>query len=205
MRSHNRFRLPLLAAAFAAAAIAAAQAPQPAPSPANPAPPPPEARERADVSDAQLGLEVQARLYQQLDVSNVSALVRYGVATLDGTVRSEPDRLRAEELAREVNGVDSVVNEIVVADALLLAVADEGDAATRREGDSMEAAVIQSLRSDAKIGSRPINVTVDELTNTVTLTGQVTTEEEKETAGRLAVSAFPAGRVRNQLEVQQRL
>jgi hypothetical protein len=33
----------------------------------------------------------------------------------------------------------------------------------------------------------------------------VTTEEEKERAGQIAVSAFPAGTVRNQLEVRQRL
>ena len=206
MRSHYRFHVPLLAAC-ATVAIAAAQEPQPAPAApaANPAPPAPEARERVDVSDAQLGLEVQSRLYQQLDASTLSAVVRYGVATLDGTVRSEPDRQRAEVLAREVDGIDSVVNEIAVADALVIAVADEADAATQREGADIEMAVIQSLRSDATIGSRPIDVTVDELTNTVTLTGRVTTEEEKESAGRLAVSAFPAGQVRNQIEVQQRL
>lgn len=199
----SQYHLPLLAAACAAA-IATAQAPQPAP-PTTPPPSGADTRERVDVSDAQLGLEVQSRLYQRLDVSNVSALVRYGVATLDGTVRTEEDRRRAEELALEVRGVDSVVNEIKVADALILAVADEGDEVTRREGAEMEQAVIQSLRSDARIGSRPINVTVDELTNTVTLTGQVASEEEKEEAGKLAVSAFPAGRVRNQLEVRQRL
>jgi osmotically-inducible protein OsmY len=202
MRSHHHFHLPLFAAC-AIAAIATAQAQQPAP-PANPAPPAPEARERVDVSDAQLGLEVQARLHQ-LDLSNLSAVVRYGVATIDGTVRSESDRQRAEEVAREVDGVDSVVNELNVADPLVFALADEADAVTQREGLNIETAVTQSLRSDATIGSRPIRVTVDELTNTVTLTGQVATEEEKESAGRLAVSAFPAGRVRNQLEVQQRL
>ncbi len=202
MRSH--YHLPLIAAACAAAGIATAQAPRPAP-PATPPPPGAEAREHVDVSDAQLGLEVQSRLYQLLDVGNVSALVRYGVATLDGTVRTEEDRRRAEELALEVHGVDSVVNEIRVEDPLILAVADEGDEVTRREGAEMEQAVIQSLRSDATIGSRPINVMVDELTNTVTLTGTVASEEEKEEAGKLAVSAVPAGRVRNQLEVQQRL
>lgn len=208
MRSHYRHCLPLLAAC-AAAAIATAQAPGPAPSGNRsvdlPLPPAPEARERVDVSDAQLGLEVQARLYEQLDVSNLSAVVRYGVATLDGTVRAEPDRQRAEELAREIDGVESVVNQIAVAGALVLAVADEAEAVAEREGADIETAVTQSLRSDATIGSRSINVTVDELGNTVTLTGEVTSEEERESAGRLAVTAFPAGQVRNQLEVRQRL
>jgi osmotically-inducible protein OsmY len=55
------------------------------------------------------------------------------------------------------------------------------------------------------LGSRDIKVDADGLTNTVTLTGTVSTQEEKERAGQLAVSAFPAGQVRNQLEVRQRL
>jgi osmotically-inducible protein OsmY len=187
--------LPLLAACTVAV-IASAQ-PQPSP-------PAEGARDRPNVSDAQLGLEVQARLYQQLDVSNLSALVRYGVATLDGTVRTEPDRRRAEDLAREVRGVDSVVNELTVADPLLVAVADEANEVTQREGADLETRIHQALRSDAALGSRSIRVSSNELTNTVTLTGTVTTDEEKERAGRLAVGAFPAGQVRNQLAVEPR-
>ena len=55
------------------------------------------------------------------------------------------------------------------------------------------------------LGSRDIHVETDEIGNTVTLTGTVSTDDEKEHAGRVAVSAFPTGRVRNQLEVRQRL
>ena len=50
-----------------------------------------------------------------------------------------------------------------------------------------------------------ISIVVDETTNAVTLTGAVTTQEEKERAGLLAAEAFPAGQVRNLLEVRQRL
>jgi osmotically-inducible protein OsmY len=195
MDSPYRSILPLLAACTVAV-IASAQPP--------PSPPAEGARDRPNVSDAQLGLEVQARLYQQLDVSNLSALVRYGVATLDGTVRTEPERRRAEDLAREVRGVDSVVNELTVADPLLVAVADEANEVTQREGADLETRIHQALRSDAALGSRSIRVSSNELTNTVTLTGTVTTDEEKERAGRLAVGAFPAGQVRNQLAVEPR-
>jgi osmotically-inducible protein OsmY len=135
----------------------------------------------------------------------MSVLVRYGVATLDGVVRSEADRQRAGEIALEVPGVDSVVNELTVAPPTTVAAADEAQAITDRQNASVEDEIEQQLRADATLGSRDIQVVADGLTNTVTLTGTVSTEEEKENAGRIAVSAFPVGQVRNQLEVRQRL
>jgi osmotically-inducible protein OsmY len=158
-----------------------------------------------ETSDAHLGLEVQVRLMQELGVSNLSAIVRYGVATLDGMVRAEADIKRAEELALSVRGVNSVVNELSVAQPLAVAVADEAAAVREREGNDIETQVTSRLNADAVLGSRSIRVVVDELTNTVTLTGSVATAEEKERAGSLAVQAYPAGQIRNQLEVQQRL
>jgi osmotically-inducible protein OsmY len=196
---HHRL---LLLAVCAGAAAASAQAPQPAPS-ADSATPAAEARR--NVSDAQLGLEVQVQLFQELNVSNLSSIVRHGVATLDGMVNSETDRRRAEEIALTVPGVTSVVNELRVADASIIALANDAAALAERETLRIETAVTERLSSDATLGSRSIVVEADDLTNTVTLSGTVSTEAEKERAGQLAVSAFPAGQVRNQLEVQQRL
>ena len=193
--------LPLLAT-FAAAALASAQQEQ--------APPrtggerAPSTSERAGSSDPGLALEVQARLYQQLN-SNLSVLVRYGVATLDGVVRTEDDRQRAEAIALEVNGVKGVDNQLAVAPPLTVAAIDDAELSTRQENSNIEDNVEQRLRMDAALGSRDIRVVADGLTNTVTLSGTVSTEEEKERAGRIAVSAFPVGQVRNQLQVRQRL
>jgi osmotically-inducible protein OsmY len=197
-----QFHLSLLAGC-AAVAVLSAQQPPPSTPPA--ADVTPTVRERRNVSDAHLGLEVQARLSQELGVSNLSALVRQGVATLDGIVQSENDRQRAEQLALEVDGVDSVLNELSVASPTAIAIANEAAAVADRESTDLEAAVTQRLQSDAVIGSRAISVEADELTNTITLNGIVTTQEEKDRAGQLAVEAFPAGQVRNQLEVRQRL
>jgi osmotically-inducible protein OsmY len=207
MRRDPHLLISLLAACTAAA-IVSAQAPETAPPP-QPAAPTADsaapARERVTASDAQLGLEVQVRLFQELGVSNLSAIVRYGVVTLDGMVRTEADIKRAEELALQVRGVNSVVNELSVAPPLAVAVANDAAAVRQREGNDIEAAVTGSLNADAALGSRSIRVVVDELTNTVTLTGSVATPAEKERAGMLAVQAYPAGQVRNQLEVRQRL
>jgi osmotically-inducible protein OsmY len=201
MRRQQDLQLFLLVGC-AVAAFASAQAPQ-LTQHASDSPPP--VREHVNASDAQLGLEVQVLLFQELGVSNLSSIVRYGVVTLDGMVRSEADIKRAEALALQVRGVHSVVNELSVAPPLAVAVADEAAAVREREGANIEADVTARLNSDAALGSRPIRVVVDELTNTVTLTGSVATEDEKQRAGLLAVEAFPVGQVRNQLAVQQRL
>jgi osmotically-inducible protein OsmY len=194
--------LSLLVVCAAAAVISAQQPPESAPPDASPVP---EARETINVSDAQLGLEVQSRLYQALDVSNLSALVRYGVATLNGRVSTEADRQRAEQLALEVNGVESVVNELMVATPVVVALATQAQEIVAREDSDLETEVMNRLRLDPVLGSRDIHVKTDDVGNTLTLTGTVSTAEEKEQAGRIAVNSFPAGRVRNQLEIEQRL
>ena len=86
-----------------------------------------------------------------------------------------------------------------------MALANEANAVADRESTTIEIAVAAQLRSDPVLGSRAIRVVADDHTNTVTLTGTVSSEDEKEHAGRIAVSAFPAGQVRNQIEVRQRL
>ena len=145
------------------------------------------------------------QLFQELNVSNLSSIVRFGVVTLDGVVDSEADRRRAEEIALTVPGITRVVNELRIADASIVAITNDAAALAEREKARIETAVTERLSTDATLGSRSIVVEADDLTNTVTLSGTVSTEEEKERAGQLAVSAFPAGQVRNQLEVRQRL
>ena len=200
MRRHHY--LPLLAT-LAAATVASAQ-PEPSPPPSE-APSKPSTSERVGPSDPGLALEVQARLYQEMPNSSLSVLVRYSVATLNGNVRTDADRQRAESIALGVPGVAGVDNKLSVAPPVTVAAIEDAAVTTSRENDDIEEKVAQRLRTDPALGSREIRVIADGLTNTVTLSGTVSTEEEKERAGRIAVSAFPVGQVRNQLEVQQRL
>ena len=204
MRRHHIYCVPLLAT-LAASSVASAQQQERSEPPIAEVEPAPSTSERVGPSDPGLALEVQARLYQQLADSNMSVLVRYGVATLDGVVRTDADRHRAEEIALEVPGIESVVNELTVAPPVAIAAVDNAQAITQRENTSVEDEVAQQLRMDAALGSRDIRVVADKLTNTITLSGTVSTEDEKERAGQIAVKAFPIGQVRNQLEVRQRL
>ena len=196
------YYLPLLAT-FVAATAASAQGPESAPPTAETSNP--STSERVGPSDPGLSLEVQARLYQELPNSSLSVLVRYSVATLNGNVRTDADRQRAESIALGVPGVAGVDNKLSVAPPVTVAAIEDAAVTTSRENDDIEENVAQRLRTDPALGSREIRVIADGLTNTVTLSGTVSTEEEKERAGRIAVSAFPVGQVRNHLEVQQRL
>jgi osmotically-inducible protein OsmY len=205
MRQHHPYTLSLLATLAVSSVAPAQQQEERAEPPIAEVDPAPSTSERVGPSDPALALEVQARLYQAFPMSNMSVLVRYGVATLDGVVRSESDRQRAEGIALEVPGVERVVNDLSVAPPVTVAAADEAQAITERQNASVEEDIERRLRADATLGSRDIQVVADGLTNTVTLTGTVSTEEEKEQAGRIAVTAFPVGQVRNQLEVRQRL
>jgi osmotically-inducible protein OsmY len=157
------------------------------------------------VSDAHLGLEARARMYEGLGVSNLSVLARQGVATIGGTMRTEDDRQRAERLAREELGITNVSNELRIADPLTIALAEQAAATAEREKADVENMVKGRLRADVVPGSGSIEVTADETTSTVTLTGTVRTAAEKVSAGQVALAAFPAGNVRNLLEVRQRL
>ena len=165
--------------------------PQPAELPAEP-----DVREAIGPSDAALGLEVQARLYQALETVDLRVEVRDGVATLDGTVRTDSERLRAADIARDVTGVQRVLNELVVDTT------PADDTRLDRDGATLETAVAAELRGDPVLASRDIQVIADRRSNTVTLTGEVGSQSEKERATRIAASAFTAGHVRNRLQVR---
>jgi len=146
-------------------------------------------------SDAQVGLEVQAQLRQKTQVANFNSTIQNGVVTLRGTAHNDAERMQAEQLARQINGVARVENQIVV-DAGRAAAVDSNHSAIDA---SLEAAVQQSLRSDPSLHSGSIDV--DTRSNIVTLTGVVRTNEEKELAGRLAGQTREVAEVRNRLAV----
>src|SRR5262245_45473070 len=142
------YYLPLLAT-VAAATVASAQ-PEPSPQPPIAADAKPSTSERVGPSDPGLALGAPARLYQGLN-SSISVLVRYGVATLEGVVRTEDDRQRAQAIATEVHGVDSVVNELSVAPPITVAAIDGAELTTNQENASIEDSVEQRLRTDAAL------------------------------------------------------
>jgi osmotically-inducible protein OsmY len=185
----------LLTAAIAAALVSPVAA-QPRPTPQPTEPIAAEIAEAIDITDAEAELRIEARLYEELGVTNANAPVNDGVATLRGTVSSDDARLRAAAIARSVDGVGQVIDELEV-DATA-----SDDPPFGNSGATLETAVVAELGRDPLLGRRDIRVVADRRTNTVTLIGEVTSEDERQRAMRVAEDAFAAGQVRNRLIVR---
>jgi osmotically-inducible protein OsmY len=152
------------------------------------------------IGDAQVGVEVQAALSRELAMPRVRSDVRNGVATLNGTVATEADKQRAEQLARRIEGVTRVRNELVVEGA-----ASGGQRFAPKErvpAASTDGTIASRLHADTRLAQRDIDV--HERNDVITLTGEVQTVAEKETAGRIAAEAAPGAEVRNRLSVRSK-
>ena len=90
----------------------AAQQAAPAPAPAAAAPAPPAPR-----SDQQIGSDIQAKIGAEsaLNGQNIQVNVANGVATLDGKVDNDASRALAAADSASIDGVRTVVNNLVVA------------------------------------------------------------------------------------------
>jgi osmotically-inducible protein OsmY len=185
--------LATLAAAPAFVATVDAQ-PRPTPRPVQPVDP--DIAETIDTTDAEAALMIQERLLDELPVTDLTARVDDGVATLEGSVTTDRERRRAAAIARRVDGVRRVVNELEI-DATT-----SDDPAFGNTGGNLETAVAAELRRDPVLNSRDIRVLADRRTNTVTLIGVVDSQDEVERATRVAEDAFAVGHVRNRLQVR---
>ena len=148
-----------------------------------------------EITDAEIGVQVQAALSREIGPGVVRSEVKKGVATLQGSVASDDDKQRAERLARDIEGVRRVRNELVVEPATPVAqrVEERDDVGPPAE------AIEKKLRSDARLSSRDIDVHTKG--SVVTLTGEVETNDEREAAGRIAAEAAEGVEVRNRIEV----
>jgi osmotically-inducible protein OsmY len=155
-----------------------------------------DAREPAlDVTDAEILVQVQAALSRELGPAAARTKVEKGVATLQGSVASEDEKQRAERIARDIEGVRRVRNELVIAPATPVP-----DRVEARDSAGPPAEAIEAkLRGDARLSSRDIDVHTKG--SVVTLTGEVATNDEREAAGRIAAEAAEGVEVRNRIEV----
>lgn len=147
-------------------------------------------------SDAQVGLEVQAELSQQLQIPGLTSQTMNGVTRLQGTVRTQAEKDRAEQIARRVNGIGRVDNFIVVDPA-----AANAAATNYTDGAfTLEAAVRSNLAREPRLVGR--NIQVQTRTNIVTLTGEVDSQADKDLAGRIAADTRDVSEVRNRIVVR---
>jgi len=145
------------------------------------------------VDDALITTKVKTRLIEdpvtkarKIDVDTVN-----GVVTLTGLVDSEREIERALEIARGVEGVKKVVNNLRVGKRSLGAYLSDKEITMKIKAKFLADPEIKALSID-----------VDTLNGVVTLTGVVEREEQKERAVRLARSVEGVRQVVVNLQVK---
>jgi osmotically-inducible protein OsmY len=156
---------------------------------------------RDDVNAGWITTKIQAQYFMTTDVRARSIDVTTsdtGVVTLAGEVESQESRRRAEEIARQTDGVRQVENQLRVvpdrdadrtADTRAAADADRTDVADRRDGEPVNDGWLTTKIQakyflDTDVAGRRIDV--DSNNGLVTLTGEVRTEAERRQAVAIA-------------------
>jgi osmotically-inducible protein OsmY len=148
-------------------------------------------------------IETVYLLNRHLSAFDIDTEVTEGTVHLTGKVESDIDRDLAGELAKGIEGVVSVDNDLTVdANARIPA-----SAATERpfgvwvDDVTTTAAVKSKLLANGNTAG--LQIDVDTRGDTVTLSGEVASAEEKQLAEQLARNTGDVNEVHNQLVVQR--
>lgn len=168
----------------------------------------PEAMDAKADADDERGSDVWAEasivtsytLNTQLNPFDISADVENGRATLTGTVESEIEKNLAGEIARGADGVTSVDNQIRVDPKVAYDQDREENGFFRSVSNATTAAQVNSkLLWNSNTSGTDINVAASG--STVTLTGTVASDAERQLAEEIALNTDGVRRVDNQLKV----
>jgi hyperosmotically inducible periplasmic protein len=151
-------------------------------------------------------LEAVYALNRYLSPFEIETTVTQGVVLLTGQVRGDIDRDLAGELAKGIEGVVEVDNDLSV-------VAHKGEtaAATSKDGERSFGAWIDDATTTASVKSKllgnpnteGLQIDVDTRGDVVTLSGEVASAKEKSLAEELARHTGDVKDVRNQLVVRE--
>lgn len=139
-------------------------------------------------------------LNRHLNPFTIDVDVNNGVATLKGNVESDVERDLAEELAKGVDGVKEVRNELKV----------DADVKTRTDSDGFmnsvrDANITAKIKSQLLWNSNThgLRIDVDTKNAVVTLSGQVESSIESDLAEKIASNTSDVHKVNNQLKVEK--
>lgn len=119
-----------------------------------------------------------------------------GNITLTGKVESEVDKALAEELVANLDGVEGVDNQLSVVNDETMSDSDTLQTLTDAK---VETVVKTRLLFESEVAGTDIEVEVDK--GTVTLTGEVESDAEKELAEAIAKNTSDVENVVNKLEI----
>lgn len=151
-------------------------------------------------------IETMYLLNEHLSPFSIDTTVENGVVVLTGTVESDIDRDLAGALAGNVDGVTDVENELVVdAEAGVRHESSAADKQARRNfgswvDDATTTAAVKT-RLIRNANTKGLQIDVDTMDDVVTLSGRVSTAEEKRLAEEIALGSSDVSDVRNNLVV----
>ena len=149
-------------------------------------------------------IESMYLLNEHLNPFSIDTSVDNGVVLLTGTVDSEIDRELAGALAKNIDGVVEVHNELTV-DAAAAEAARAERAEERRDFGSWvdDATTTASVKTRLirNPSTKGLKIDVDTKDDIVTLSGRVATAEEKALAREIALNSSDVVDVRNNLVV----
>jgi osmotically-inducible protein OsmY len=151
-------------------------------------------------------LEAVYGLNRHLRAFAIDTEVDAGIVHLTGNVSHDIDRDLAGELAKNVEGVVEVDNDLVVAEGTGTAAADvDAEEADRKFGTWIDDATTTASVKTRLIGNSNtsgLQIDVDTRGDQVTLSGEVPSAEEKALAEEIALSTGDVKSVNNQLVVR---
>jgi len=160
-----------------------------------------------EIQDAWLDGKLEATLLfnEHLDSFAIDTKVDQGVAYLNGAVESDIDRDLAGEIAKSINGVSRVENNLVVdpGKAELARNSAEGKEREGFEQTVMNATLTARVKTQLLLNSNTsgLAINVDSREGVVTLTGEVDSDQEKELAVQIAANTDGAKTVNDKLMV----
>jgi hyperosmotically inducible periplasmic protein len=146
-------------------------------------------------------IETVYLLNANLSSFSIDTDVKNGAVHLTGKVESSIDHDLAGELAKGIDGVVSVDNDLIV-DATARSASKDGRSFAGWVEDATTTATIKSkLLSNSN--THGLKIDVDTRADVVTLSGTVTSAEEKQLAEQLARNSADVKDVQNRLVVQR--
>jgi len=153
----------------------------------------------SEASDIRIHATLETRLAEsdELSALMINTDVQDGVVTLKGDVATDAQRELATEMARSIDGVREVDNQLNLTSV-------EPGIAERVAANATDAAITASVKTRllASDNTSGLDVDVDTDDQVVTLTGEVGTETERELAGLIAANTNGVDSVINELDVR---
>ncbi len=152
-------------------------------------------------------LEATYLFNRHLSAATIHPETTNGIVHLTGTVDSNIDRDLAGEIAKGVDGVTSVKNDLVVKAGASQAstkssTSNSGETFGQYVDDATTTAMVKlKLLADPNVGGLKIGVATTG--DIVTLTGKVASSEQKQLAEKLTLNTSDVKKVRNELVIEK--